>query len=74
MNPSATNNGQFHDLPTRNIGPSFRILHLNVEGITRPKSDYTSRIAAENNVDVICLQQTHIVSEFQVANMTVPSY
>lgn len=45
---------------TKNIGPSFRILQLNVEGILQSKCDYIARLAKEHKIDIICLQETHL--------------
>lgn len=44
---------------TRNIGPTLRVCQLNVEGISLAKSEYLSRLFAEENVDVGLLQETH---------------
>ncbi|KAG8240124.1 hypothetical protein J437_LFUL007301 [Ladona fulva] len=53
-------NGRSHDQMTRNIGPSARILQINVEDISRAKCDIIDRIAFLKDIDIICLQGTHI--------------
>lgn len=34
-------------------------MSLNVEGLTSDKEKIISHLAKENNVDVLCLQETH---------------
>ncbi|KAL4107168.1 hypothetical protein QTP88_017552 [Uroleucon formosanum] len=41
------------------MGPQLRILQLNIEGISRSKGDYLSRLLVENNIRVLVLQETH---------------
>lgn len=53
-------NGPSKDPLTRTVGPSVRILQLNIEGSSRPKCDYLARMASDNNIDVIVLQELHI--------------
>lgn len=55
-----------HHKKTRNIGPSINILQHDIEGISKSKSEYTSRVAIENNVDIIILQETHADSCQQI--------
>jgi len=46
------------------VGPALRILQLNVEGLSAAKRSCIIRNIAErhnrHNVDVICLQETHV--------------
>jgi hypothetical protein len=51
---------------TRRIGSSLTILQLNIEGISKDKADYLSKLASENKVDVIVLQETHTGSEYDL--------
>lgn len=46
-----------------NLSPSSRILQLNVEGISLAKSDVISKLAEEEDVQVIFLQETHTRTE-----------
>lgn len=46
-------------MDSRNIGSRLKILQLNVEGISRAKSDYLSHLLAELQIDVLMLQETH---------------
>lgn len=43
----------------RNVGPSLRICQINVEGMSLAKGEYLSKLSAEENVDVIVIQETH---------------
>jgi len=42
------------------VGPALRILQLNVEGLSASKQAIISTLAARHNVDVVCLEQTHV--------------
>src|SRR6218665_1977624 len=50
------------------IGPAFRVLQLNVEGLSAAKRQLIGTTAQQHEVDVICLQETH------VADMTAGRY
>ena len=43
----------------RNLGPIWRICQMNVEGISRAKSEYMSRLFKEEEVNVALIQETH---------------
>ena len=45
-------------------GPA--ILQLNVEGLTRPKCEVIQKIAADNSISVILLQETHASSNEKI--------
>lgn len=45
------------------IGNTLRSLQLNVEGLSQDKCEVIARIAADHEVDLILLQETHINSE-----------
>lgn len=49
--------------PSRHLSNSFGILSLNIEGISKDKSDYVSKLAHEQRVEVVLLQETHTESE-----------
>ncbi|XP_061716612.1 uncharacterized protein LOC133524543 [Cydia pomonella] len=51
---------------TRDVGPSVRICQLNIEGISRSKSDCLSRIINNLDIDVVLLQETHAANELQL--------
>ena len=61
----------------RNIGPTLRVCQFNVEGISSAKSEYLSRVFAEENIDVALLQETHtgtpeaLQSRGNISNYTV---
>ena len=42
------------------VGPALRILQLNVEDLSAAKCSIIRNIAERHNVDVICLQETHV--------------
>ena len=44
------------------IGQSFRVLDINIEGISKSKSEFLSKLCIENAVDVILVQETHTVN------------
>ena len=44
---------------TKKIGKSLIVLQLNVEGISKDKSDYLAKLCFEKKVDVVILQETH---------------
>lgn len=44
---------------TRDVGPTLRICQINVEGISCAKSDYLSKLCADENIDVALVQETH---------------
>lgn len=43
----------------RQLGPSVRVYVINVEGISRAKSDYLSQVSNELEIDLIMVQETH---------------
>lgn len=60
-----TPNDCSNDQLTKVVGPSGRLLQMNVEGMSRSKREYQSRLARESSADVLCLQETHIEDEAQ---------
>ena len=42
------------------VGPALRILRLNAEGLSAAKRIIIKTLADKENVDVICLQETHV--------------
>lgn len=51
---------------SRKIGPSIRICHLNIEGISRAKCECLAKILKDQQIDVIALQETHTANEMQL--------
>ncbi|XP_030764129.1 uncharacterized protein LOC115888520 [Sitophilus oryzae] len=51
---------------TKDLGNTLRILQLNIEGVSRPKSDCLTKILTENKVDVVLLQETHCSDQSQL--------
>ena len=45
------------------IGPALRILQLNVEGLSAAKRSLISTLSARHEIDIICLQETHVAVE-----------
>uniref|UniRef100_H3BBV6 Endonuclease/exonuclease/phosphatase domain-containing protein n=1 Tax=Latimeria chalumnae TaxID=7897 RepID=H3BBV6_LATCH len=45
------------------IGPALRVLQLNVEGLSAAKRTVISDLARRHNIDVVCLQETHISTD-----------
>ena len=41
------------------LGPSLRVFDINIEGISRAKSEFLSKICLQHDIDVILLQETH---------------
>ncbi|XP_072381681.1 uncharacterized protein [Diabrotica undecimpunctata] len=65
--PTTNNlNGSSQDQATKELGPSVRICHLNIEGISRSKCEYLQKVLIENNIDVIAIQETHVENEEQI--------
>lgn len=44
---------------TKDVGPSVRILQINIECISAAKSDNIAKILHENRVDAVNIQETH---------------
>lgn len=62
------------------IGRNVSVMHLNIEGTSSEKSELLSRMANEHQVDMIALQETHILdpvdyrSRGHVKGYTVAAY
>jgi Reverse transcriptase (RNA-dependent DNA polymerase)/Endonuclease-reverse transcriptase len=57
------------------LGPNMKICHINIEGISLPKSEYLARLMREEDVDVIAVQETHASSEESLRRRgTLPGY
>jgi len=59
-------NSPFQGSRTRNVGPQLRILQLNIEGISREKSEYLSKVLHEYAIDIALLEETHAATEAQL--------
>lgn len=44
------------------IGLLTRVIVINVEGMTRAKAEFLSKVSIEIQIDIIMLQETHISS------------
>lgn len=51
---------------SRAVGPSVKILQINVEGICQSKSEYLEKLAKLHKVDVIAAQETHTADEISL--------
>ena len=58
-------NGPFKDYLTLNFGTYLRICHLNIEGISKAKSEIVSKIIIINKVGVITLQEIHTTADLK---------
>lgn len=68
-------NSPFKDYQTRNLGPSVRICHLNIESISYAKSQYLSKILKKDNIDLVAIQETHCDTEEQLRKRgRIPGY
>ena len=45
------------------IGAVTKVCQLNIEGISKDKCDYLSKICLDNHIDIIVLQETHVETE-----------
>ena len=54
-------------LQTLNLGTNIRICQLNIEGISQAKCCYLSKLACDNNFDVIVLQETHVKDDYNMS-------
>lgn len=60
---------------TKSLGPRFTALQLNIEGISKDKSEFLSKLCHEKSVDIILLQETHTATDEQLVNRgTIPGY
>lgn len=57
------------------FGPQIRICDINVEGISRSKGEYLSKLCIEKEVDVILIQETHSENIMDLNRMgKIPGY
>ena len=60
------------------VGPALRILQLIVEGLSATKRSVISVIAGKQDIDIICLQETHVdkdkASLFSIPGFDLVSY
>ena len=57
------NKGPFQDQPLKRVGNILQICQLNIEGISRDKSEYLTRILKDNAIDILVLQETHTLND-----------
>uniref|UniRef100_A0A1B6H1M2 Endonuclease/exonuclease/phosphatase domain-containing protein n=1 Tax=Cuerna arida TaxID=1464854 RepID=A0A1B6H1M2_9HEMI len=58
----------------RNIGSVLNICHLNIEGMSRSKSECLSNILIQHQVDILALQETHVEDHENSAKSNIPGY
>ena len=67
--------GSSQNQKTRNIGPSVRICQLNIEGISRAKCQYLSKLLQDKDIDLVVIQETHLNDETELcARGMLPGY
>lgn len=60
---------------TRNLGPVLRVCQLNIEGISRAKSEALSKLLLSHEVDLAVIQEIHTTDEQQLqARGKIPGY
>lgn len=70
-----TDTSSFQSQSAKPLGTVLRVLQINIEGISRSKSDFLSKLALENDVDVICIQETHASDQSQLRSRgNIPGY
>lgn len=52
----------------RPINSTLKICQINVEGLTKEKCEYLSRLMYKNKIDVLLLQETHQIDETHMKN------
>jgi len=67
-NKNKNKNGPYQGYQTRDVGPQLHILQLNIEGISRNKAEYLSRLLLDNKIKVLLLQETHAEKEEDLLN------
>ncbi|XP_055714426.1 uncharacterized protein LOC129808680 [Phlebotomus papatasi] len=68
-------NSPFQDSLTLDVGASLRICHLNVEGMSKAKSEYLARLMRDERVDIITIQETHTISDENLRSRgSIPGY
>lgn len=68
MNNNKNKIGRPNDHKTRNLGPIIRVCQLNIEGISRSKSEILSKILKLNDIDLVILQETHATDSQQLTS------
>lgn len=73
--PPAKPNSSSQNSLTRNLGPSVRICHINIENISYSKSQYLSKLLKNDNIDLVAIQETHCNTEEQLQKRgKIPGY
>lgn len=55
----AKQNGASQRHRTRALGPILRVCQLNIEGISKSKSECLSKLLSDENIDIVAIQETH---------------
>jgi hypothetical protein len=50
------------------VGLNFKICHLNIEGISAPKTKFLSRLMRKHEIDIVAIQETHTTSDVNLLN------
>jgi hypothetical protein len=75
-----TNHGNIHVQQSRSnpdmqfLGKRFKILQLNIEGISASKREILSHLCATHKIDVICLQEVHANQNTQESRLKLKNY
>jgi len=57
------------------VGPQIRILQFNIEGISREKAEYLSKVLHKYTIDIALLEETHATTEAQLQTRgQIPGY
>jgi len=79
--PNSTKNsphkGHFNDVghsDHSNQTNNWIIIEINVEWLTRAKSEYLQRLAVDQSATVIFLQKTHIPANGNIINYQIPGF
>lgn len=57
------------------IGLTIRVSQINIEGISWSKSEYISKLLAENKIHIVTIQETHTAEDFQLNSRgQIPGY
>ena len=60
---------------TKILGLRFTAFQINIEGISKDKSEFLSKLFHENSVDILLLQETHAAFDEQLlARGVIPGY
>jgi exonuclease III len=64
---NSTQNSPFQGYLKRNVKQSLRVLQLNIEGISKNKTEFFGKLVDNHSIDIIALQETHITDDINFA-------